>query len=140
MVVHVRYDGEGGCQRIRGRLVASHELEVAAERVEREVLGLGRVLEYVAGSDVEGLPVALLQHDRGEGGHEQHTSVIALSGAENGLDGDVLENGIADVEAVRIGLLAVRLVPLHDIGFAGLDGGGVLEVEVEEVGWLRADV
>ena len=38
VVVDVRYDVETWCQWIRGRFIASHELEVAAERLEREVL------------------------------------------------------------------------------------------------------
>ena len=64
VVVDVRYDVDASCQRIGGWLIASHELEVAAERLECEVISRGRVFEDVVGSDVEVMPIALLEYDR----------------------------------------------------------------------------
>lgn len=104
------------------------QLEAAAEGTERLVL-LG-IVERVVATEAE-LRLVLIANAVGiEGADEAHRSVTAADRGGSGIfDGDAIEFWVH---------LACTFCPLDDVGFAGYDVSGNLEVQVKRAATGKA--
>ncbi len=145
-VAEVEVEGAGGVRVggvAAGQAVA--ELEVGAEGAEPVAVGAGPV-ELVGGAQVEVDSGVGVDSGGAVGADEGDVGVIGGGGVVGGCvigDGHAGEYGILQVVGVGVGgvdggeVIGGHVVgdgPLHDVGDAGLDGGGGQELEVERAG------